>query len=75
MLRFIKNMFAGVLTSVVNTFYHTKCVTLNNQKCITQPTLFSLHPSKYNQKLFYYPFVINLDKCLNVLEVAILFIS
>ena len=27
-----------------------------------QPTLISLHPNKYSQRLHYYPFAINLDR-------------
>ena len=35
----IKRMFMGLLISIVNASSHTKCVSLSNQKCITQPTL------------------------------------
>ena len=30
---------------------------------MTQPTLINLHPSEYSQKLHYYPFSVNLDRC------------
>ena len=30
---------------------------------MTQPTLINLHPNKYNQVLCYYPFAVNLDRC------------
>ena len=28
-----------------------------------QPTLINLHPSKHTQGLHYYPFAVNLDRC------------
>ena len=37
----------------------TKCVTLNNEQCITQPFLIDLNPVE----LKYYPFMISLHKC------------
>ena len=42
-----------------------KCVSLSNQKCKIQPTLINLHPNEYTQGLRYYPFVVNLDRCVN----------
>ena len=30
---------------------------------MTQPTLIDLHPNEYSQELHYYPFAVNLDKC------------
>ena len=56
-------MFTGLLTSIVNASDQTKCVSLNNQKCMTQPTLINLHPKEYTQELHYYPFAVNLDRC------------
>ena len=56
MFRLIKKMFIGLLTSIVSASYHTKCVSLSNQKCMTQPTLINLHHNKYSQKLRYYSF-------------------
>ena len=44
MFGLIKKMFIGLLTSIVSTSNHTKCVSLRNQKCIIQPTLINLHP-------------------------------
>ena len=35
----IKKMFLVLLTGLVNGSNHTKCVSLSNQKCKTQPTL------------------------------------
>ena len=56
-------MFVGLLTSTISASYHTKCVLLGNQKCVTQPTLINLHPNEYCQELHYYAFAVNLDRC------------
>ena len=37
----------GLLTGLVNASNHIKCVTLSNQKCMTQPILINLHPNEY----------------------------
>ena len=52
----IKKKFVVLLTSAVNASNHTKCVSLNNQKCMTQPTLINLHSNEYSQEslLFIY---------------------
>ena len=63
MFGFFKKMFVGLLTGVVNACNHTKCVSLNNQQCVTQPTLINLHPNEYSQELRYYQFGVNLDRC------------
>ena len=43
MLGFIKKMFLGLLsTSIVNASQYTQCVSLNNQECLAQPTLYIL---------------------------------
>ena len=39
-----KKMFIGLLAGLVNEYNHGNCVSLNNQKCMTQPTLINLHP-------------------------------
>ena len=31
--------------------FHTKCVTLSNQKCTTQPTVFNLQSNEYTQRI------------------------
>ena len=36
-------MFNRLITSIVSASNHTKCTSLSNQKCMTQPTLISLH--------------------------------
>ena len=42
-------MFIILLSNIVNGSNHTKCVSLSNQKSMTQPTLINLHPNEYNQ--------------------------
>ena len=44
-------MIFGLLTSIVNASNHTNCVSLSNQKCMTQPTLTNLHPNECIQLL------------------------
>ena len=63
MLGFLNKIFIGLVTSIVNASNHTKCVSSSNQKCTTQPTLINLHPNQYTQGLHYYPFAVNLDRC------------
>ena len=58
-----RNTFIGLLTNIVTASNHTKCVLLNNKKCMTQPTPINLHPNEYSQKLHYYPLAVNLDGC------------
>ena len=49
MLRIIKKMFIGVISSIVNAPNHTKCVSLSNQKCEIQLTLVNLRSNEYSQ--------------------------
>ena len=63
MFEFIKKALIGLLGSLVNTTKHAKCVFLNNQWCMIQPTTINLHPIEYIQGLGYYPFAVNLDRC------------
>ena len=44
-------MFIRLLTSIVSTSNHTKCVSIKNQEHMTQPSLTNLHPNEYSQKL------------------------
>ena len=37
--------------------------TVGNLKCMAESALFNLHPNNYNQRLRYYPFAVNLDRC------------
>ena len=63
MFGLIKKIFIGLLTGLVNGSNHTKCVSLSNQECMTQPTLINLHPNEYSQEFHYYPFAVKLDRC------------
>ena len=45
MFGFIKKMFIGLLSSLVNFFNHTKCESLNIQQCMIQPSLINLNPN------------------------------
>ena len=58
-------MFVGLLTSLVNGSNHTKYVSLTNEKCISQPTIINYHPNEYTHWLHYYPFPVNLDRCVD----------
>ena len=62
MFRLIKTIFIEFLSSIVNFFNHTKCVSLSNQKCMIQPTLIKLHPNEYNQEFLYNLFSVTLDR-------------
>ena len=66
MFGLIKKIFIGLLTGLVNGSNHTKCVSLNNQKCEIQPILINLHLNEYRQEFHYYLFATKLD----VLEVV-----
>ena len=53
------------LASTVNAPNHTKCISLNNQQCMTQPSLVNLQPNdEYIEGLCYHLFAVNLDKCM-----------
>ena len=36
---------------------------MTNQKYMTQPTLFNLHPNEFSLEFHYYPFAVKLDRC------------
>ena len=63
MFGIISKMFIELLTSLVKASNHTKCASLSNQKCTTQPTIINLHSNEYTQGLHYYPFAVSLDRC------------
>ena len=64
MFPFIKSIFIGLLTTIVNAFNHTKCVLLSNQKYMTKPALINLYPNECTQGLHCYPLMVNLDRCI-----------
>ena len=63
MFALIKKIFIGLLTDIISASNHTKCVSLSNQECMTQPTLINLHPNENSQEFHYYPFAFKLDRC------------
>ena len=56
-------MCMRLLVSIFSASNQTKCVSLINQKFMTQPTPINLHPNEYSQEFHYYPFLVNLDRC------------
>ena len=52
-----------LLTGIVSASNYTKCVSLSNQRCMTQTTLINLHTDEYSQELHYYPFAVKVDRC------------
>ena len=56
-------LFIGLLTEIVSASNYTKCVSLSNQKCMTQSTLINLHCNKYSQEFHYYLCKVKLDRC------------
>ena len=62
MFGLIQKMFIRLLTGIVSASNQTKCMSLSNQKCMTQPTFINLHPNEYSQELHYSPFEVNLDR-------------
>ena len=70
MLGLVKKVFIGCLSfsrslsGIVNAPDHIECISLNNQQCMTQPTLINLHPNEYIEGLRYYPCATDLDRCM-----------
>ena len=42
-------MLIGLLSGIVSASNHTKCMSLSNQKFMTQPII-NLHPNEYSQE-------------------------
>ena len=68
----MKQAFAGLLcfirtlASIVNTPGNAKCISLNTQQCMTQPTFINLYPNEYIEGLRYYAFAANLNRGLGI---------
>ena len=62
MFGFIKAAFLGLLTSIVQSSNHTKCIFLSNQQCKTRRTLINLNPNEDSEGLHFCPFVATSDK-------------
>ena len=63
MAKLIKKKFIRLLTHIVRSYNHRKCVSLSNQKCEIQPTFINLDPKEYSSEFHYYPFIVKLGKC------------
>ena len=60
MFRFIKQVLLSVIGLLnLSASLATRCMSLNNEPCMTRLTLIALNPVKLN----YYPHMISLDKC------------
>ena len=62
-LQLFKKMFTVLLNNIVNGSNHTKCVSLSNQKYMTEPTFVNLHQNGCSQTSHNYSFVAKLDWC------------
>ena len=60
MFRAIKQVFTALLR--FSSTLATKCMSLNNQPCITRPTLIDLNPDECNQGLGHHPSVVNFNR-------------
>ena len=58
MFRLIEKIFKELTISIINVSNHIKCVSLSNQKCMTQPAPINLHPNEHSQEFHYYPFAV-----------------
>ena len=63
MFGLIKKIFMGLLTRIVSTSNHKKCISLSYQKCMIQFILVNFHPNEYSQEFNHYPFSVKLDRC------------
>ena len=52
-------MFIGLLAGIAHAFDHAKCIFLNKQPGMTQPTLIIVHPNEYIQRLHHSSFAVN----------------
>ena len=54
------------LSNIANGFNHNKCISLSNQKCMTQPTRINLHTNEYSRQFHYCPFAVKLNRCVGI---------
>ena len=64
----LKKIFIGLLTVIVNGSNRIKCVFLSNQKSLIQPALINLHPNEYNQEFHHYPFAVKSDRYVGICD-------
>ena len=68
----MKQAFVGLLcfirslASILENPAHAKCISLNSQQCMTQPTFINTHPNEYIERLCYCAFAVNLDRGLGI---------
>ena len=55
--------FTGSIPNVFKVPGHTKCISLNNQPCISRLTLTNLNLDEYSQGLCYYILLAKIYKC------------
>ena len=55
--------FIVLLTNTGKGSNHIKCVSIENQKCMIQPTLINLHRNECSRPFHYYPIAVKLDRC------------
>ena len=53
---------SGSLVRMTNFSNFEKCISLINQPCISRPAVVNLNPYEYNQKRWYYSFIVNLNR-------------
>ena len=59
-----KKASIGLLIGLIDGSNPRECVSLNNQKCMIQPTVIDLHPNEYSHKFHCYSFTVKLDRCI-----------
>ena len=52
MFKLIKEIFIGLLTSILSASNHKKYLPFHNQKCMIPPNFVNLHYTEYSQQLF-----------------------
>ena len=63
MFVFNKKMIIRLWTDIVSASNYVKCMSLSNQKCMSQPALINLNTNECSQWSHYYSFTIKLDRC------------
>ena len=59
--------FSKSSSSIASTPDHVKCISLNTQQRLSQFTLINLHSNENIEGLRYYPFAVNLERCVEIL--------
>ena len=56
-------LFIVLLSSIVDASNSTKCILLNNQKCMIQSAFINLHSNEYSQEFHHHPFSVKSGRC------------